>query len=350
MGTLSGSIRAFFAGIYNPFAAKALTRLLYEVKPDVIQVQNLYPLISPSIFGPIKRHGIPVVMRCPNYRLFCPNGLHLSNGRVCKRCLGFGRELWCFLRNCERSLPKSLGYATRGMLARASGLLVHNITVFVVLSRFQKDWFVANGIPERQVEIIPNFAPVPECSIGPSGGLGDSVTFVGRISPEKGIMCLLEATRRLPDYPFVIAGNASRMPELTGRAPSNVVFRGHLSGQALHDCYERARILVVPSLCFEGFPNVVIRAMSLGKPVICSNIGGLPEIVEDGITGYLFEPGNARELTARIQALWDQPELCRKLGEAGREKVLRQYSADVCYQRIAEVYEKAVGLVEHNSH
>jgi hypothetical protein len=91
VGSVSGSVKAFFTGIHNPFAARALARYLDENPADLVQVQNLYPLLSPSIFRPIKEQGIPIVMRCPNYRLFCPNGLHMVHGKVCEKCLSPGR-------------------------------------------------------------------------------------------------------------------------------------------------------------------------------------------------------------------------------------------------------------------
>ena len=111
--------KAFFLGVYNPQSARELAGILEEFEPDVVQVQNLYPFISTSIFKPLRLRNIPVVMRCPNYRLFCPNGLCLdSEGNVCEKCFGKGREFWCAFKNCERSRLKSIGYALRNFYAR----------------------------------------------------------------------------------------------------------------------------------------------------------------------------------------------------------------------------------------
>jgi len=84
-GSLAGQAKAFFTGVYNPSSRRRVARLLTEREYDVVQVQNLYPLLSPAILGPIRKAGLPLVMRCPNYRVFCPNGLHLVKGRVCMR-------------------------------------------------------------------------------------------------------------------------------------------------------------------------------------------------------------------------------------------------------------------------
>jgi glycosyltransferase involved in cell wall biosynthesis len=92
---------------------------------------------------------------------------------------------------------------------------------------------------------------------------------------------------------------------------------------------------------YEGFPMIIVEAMMHGRPVIASNLGGIPEIVEDGVTGLLFEAGNADDLAQKIQYLWDHPDLCRQMGEAGRTKARKEYSPDAYYQRLMEVYRIA---------
>jgi glycosyltransferase involved in cell wall biosynthesis len=106
--------------------------------------------------------------------------------------------------------------------------------------------------------------------------------------------------------------------------------------------YQGARFLVVPSMWFEGCPLVVSEAMSHGLPVIASRIGGLPEFVEDGVTGLLFEPGNVAELAEQIRTLWENPDLCRRLGEAGRRKAEREYNEEVYYRSLISIYEQAI--------
>ena len=103
-------------------------------------------------------------------------------------------------------------------------------------------------------------------------------------------------------------------------------------------------MIVLPSVCYETFGLCLAEAGVQGKPVICSRIGGLPEIVDDGATGLLFEPGNAEDLAEKIRYLWDRPDLCRKMGQAGREKALREYSPEKYYKRLMSVYEKAISL------
>ena len=134
------------------------------------------------------------------------------------------------------------------------------------------------------------------------------------------------------------------MPELASDSMSNVEFMGHLDKDTLNHFYNKCRIFIMPSIWYEGFPGVLIEAMRHGKPVICSNIGGLSEIVEDGKTGLLFEPGNSKDLAEKINYLYAKPELCKEMGQAGRRKVLDEYSPRKYYEQLMTVYHKAKGL------
>jgi len=331
--------QALLAGIYNPYAARAIEAMLDEFRPDIVQVQNLYPLISTSIFQPIRQRRIPVVMRCPNYRIFCPNGRHLVNGRVCNKCAGLGREIWCVIHNCEGSLLKSLGYAARNTWARLTRRILDGVDVFIVQSEFQRQVFAARGISADRIEVVPGMAP--DVAGSPEMSTGEGVAFVGRISPEKGIETLVEAARIVPDIPFAVAGDDAGLPGIRQAAPANVRWHGFLRGEQLTDLYRSSRIVVVPSRWYEGFPNVIVQAMMMGRPVICSNIGGLPEIVDAGDTGLLFETDNVSDLARKIRYLYERPALCRTMGAAGRVKALREYSAQACHQRLMAAFEKA---------
>ncbi|HEC99028.1 MAG TPA: glycosyltransferase family 1 protein [Proteobacteria bacterium] len=332
---------AFFSGIYSFKSKKEISRILDKKKIDIVQVQNLYPFLSPSVLSPCGERKIPVVMRCPNYRLFCPSGLHLRGGQVCELCLG-GNEFACVVNNCEQSLPKSLGYAIRARFGRTSGLIAKNVSIFIVLSEFQKKRFVAGGIHEKKIAILPNIAPLGNGAM--AEGDNGVISFVGRISKEKGISQFVEAARTLPQYRFAVAGNTDAIPGIESQASSNLTFHGFLKGDRLDDFFKTSRILVFPSTWFEGFPNVIAKAMAYGKPVIASRIGALAEIVEDGVTGLLFEPGNAEDLAEKIDYLWNRPALCAEMGHAGLQKARKEYSEERYYERLMDIYKKALSF------
>ena len=337
----AGEIRAFFSGIYSCSSRNNFRRLLTQCRPDIVHIHNLFPLISPSILTLCREAGLPVVMTVHNYRLVCPNGLHLARQEICEKCAG-GREWWCVLRNCEGSFFKSLGYAIRNYVARKQRLYLDNVTMYAALTEFQRQRLIRDGFPAERIVVIPNMAQSPPqptpCE------LGDYVGFVGRMSPEKGIPSLLAAARACRTIPFRAAGGTDRMPELPAQAPTNFEFLGHLNHKDLSLFYSSSRFNVLCSTCFEGFPQTLVEAMLYSKPVVCSRIGGLAEIVEEGVTGLLFEPGNANDLRKRIEYLWDRPSLCREMGQAARQKALRQYSPEKYYSQLMAAYQKALTL------
>ncbi|WP_084517328.1 glycosyltransferase family 4 protein [Desulfatiglans anilini] len=336
---IRGKVRAFYSGIHSHGAAQALRLFLSEHPVDAALVQNLYPFLSPSILKVLREFAIPIIMRCPNYRLFCPNGLHLCHGEVCERCLG-GKEYWCVIRNCEDDLFKSLGYALRNAAARISRRIVDHVDMFVVLSEFQRQRFIQGGIAPERLAVVPNVAPL---SAKPSSSdPGVLVSFVGRISAEKGIEDFVAAAERLPEVPFALAGNYDQMPGLPDKSPKNVCWMGFLTGSALDEFYRRSRILVFPGRCFEGFPNVIASAMAAGKPVIASRLGAVREIVDHEKTGLLVEPRNVSELAGSIQRLYADPSECLRMGEAGRIKAGTCYSQEAVYRKLLEVFTRVI--------
>jgi glycosyltransferase involved in cell wall biosynthesis len=174
--------------------------------------------------------------------------------------------------------------------------------------------------------------------------IGEYIGYAGRISPEKGVPVFLGAARNCENIPFKLAGDYQRIPNIPQTATENVEFLGNLGKEKLFEFYKNCRMLVMPSLWYEGFPGVILEAMAHGRPVVCSRIGGLPEIVEDGKTGLLFEPGNPDDLVEKIQYLWERPEISIQMGNEGRKKVLKEYSQEKYYSRLMKVYEKAISI------
>lgn len=342
-----GKIQSFFAGIYNPVSRRKISKLLETLKPDIVFVQNLFPLISPSILSVVKKAGIPLVMCVANYRLMCPNGLHLLHGEVCERCL-YQSEFWCLLKNCEENIFKSAGYSLRSMFARLKGFYRKNIDAYICASEFLRNRMIAAGFENKKIHVIPNTI-LSKSSVGInvtklSHQYNNYVAYVGRISREKGVDVLFEASSMCPDIPFRLAGRVNKSFRLPEPLPPNVKLVGFLNGDDLTDFYVGARIFVSTSLCFETFGLSVAEAMLHAKPVIVSRIGVFPEFVQDGVTGLFSEPGNAKDLSDKIHYLWDRQELCHKMGVAGRERALKEYSSDIYYERLMTVFNTVLRI------
>jgi len=331
-------IKAFLSGIWSFSSRLEVGRILDQFDPDVVQIQNLYPLISGSILGVIKRKKIPIVMRLSNYRLVCPTGLLLSENEICTRCVG-GKEYWCALKNCENNIFRSTGYALRSWFGRYFGLYSKNVTAYYAQTDFQRNVLASDRYKTARIEVISNMVANPVGVL--LDHIGSYVAFAGRVSEEKGFGVFIDAARILPKVNFKVAGHLSR-PFSSETFPDNVQYLGHLKGEALEEFYRGSRMLIVPSLWYEGFPSVAIQAMMLGKPVIASRIGGLPEIVVEGQTGLLFEPGDVSGLTEAITKLWNDEGLVRRLGLEGRSRSLVQYSKEVYYEKLVALYASLV--------
>lgn len=332
--------KSFFTGVYNPYEAKRLAKVLDEFQPDVVQVQNLYPFISPSIFKEMKRRKIPTVMRCPNYRLFCPYGLALTpKGELCEKCFNCS-SFNCVVKNCAMGLFKSLGYSLRNGIARHFRWILDGVDVFIVQSEFQKNKFIENGIPAEKLAIVPGICPeVPYYE--ESENIGDWVGFVGRFSAEKGADEFIEAARLLPDIPFKVAGSINEKYIMPNNLPPNLEFVGFLKGEDFDRFYLKCRMAVVPSKWYEGFPNVILRAFLLNRPVVTTSIGAMDSIVDNKQDGVKVPPANGQALAFAIQNLYENPDKCLIMGKAGRDKALSCYSRIKIYEDLFNAYMKA---------
>jgi glycosyltransferase involved in cell wall biosynthesis len=338
--SFQGKWEAFISGIYSPSAKRSFMRTIERERPDIIHVHDLYPLLV-WILPACREAGVPVVMTVHNYRLTCPTLFHFHKGKVCEKCCG-GREYWCILRNCRGDLFESTAFALHNVVARRRRLFVENITIFIAITEFARTRLEKAGLPPDRIEILPNMTNLPDSPVDTSGGTHAS--YVGRFSSEKGLEVLLAAARISPSVAVSLAGDYSGMPELPHCLPPNARLVGHLNETQLHRFYHDSRFMVVPSKWFEVCPLTVLEAMGHGLPVIASRIGSLEGMVEEGVTGLLFEPNNSRELAGKMCLLWEDDELRRKLGQASREKAMSTYSADAYYMKLMNIYKRAVQM------
>lgn len=337
---IKGKLKAFFCGIINPFIKNRFEEVINVYNPDIVLVQNIYPYISSAIFKIAKRHRKAVVMRCPNYRLFCPSGLCLSpKGNVCEKCWTGLHEFHCVLNNCENNNLKSIGYALRNAYNRISGNILNNVDCFIVQSEFQRQKFVDQGIPNNHIGILPGILPTIKIEDKP---LGEFVTFVGRVSQEKGINEFVEAARQLPKIPFRVVGKIDENYIIPKNIPSNIDFVGFKKGDDLNEMYFNSRIVVIPSKWYEGFPNVILHAMLLKRPVITTRIGAMMNIVDDHINGLLVNPADTISLKNAIEELYFDISKCHEYGVRGYAKATTVYSRKEIYHALMGIFSKAI--------
>lgn len=330
--SLTGKMAGFVAGIYCPSGVKALREALRRERPDVVNVHNLYPFISPAALRECRKAGVPVVMTIHNFRLICPTGLFMRNGGPCELCLNSGHEWDCVKHNCEHSLLKSVGYAARNAVARLRRHYHDCVDRFACITDFQRRKLTAAGFDADKMVLIPNAVDVNKDA--PTAPIGDYVGFCGRLSHEKGIDLILEVARRHPEISFKLAGEC-REPELIVNLPDNVKLLGYMTGAQLADFYRNARFVIMASRCYEGFPMAILESAQHSKATVGPDHGGFTEIIGQGAeaTGRLFTPGNPAALESVMVDMWNNPNECKRLGEAANQKLIREYSTEIIAEK-----------------
>lgn len=340
-GVLKGAIST----PWNPFSATAVRRKVEEFRPDVVHVHNTFPLLSPAIFSAIGRRAAKV-LTLHNYRLFCPAAIPTRAGRVCTQCMDERRVMPALIHGCYRgSRLATMPLAASVALHRWLGTWQNHVDAFIALTSFQREKMIEAGLPAEKVHVKPNFfAGNP--TVIPWSSRRPVVVFLGRLSAEKGITTLVRSwlkwgvsapeLRILGDGPL-----RDRLKRLVnGKAP--VRFLGHVDALAAQDEIARARLLVLPSEWFEGFPMVIREAFALGTPAAVSDIGPLPSIVQEGRNGVVFKPGDSDSLLEVVREVWQQPKCLEAMGRGARQTFERHYTESVNYEQLMAIYEQAM--------
>jgi glycosyltransferase involved in cell wall biosynthesis len=325
--------------IYSFEARRRIRRLMAETNPSIAHAHNIYHHLSPSVLAELRRQGVPVVMTLHDLKIACPAYKMFTNGAVCERCRGGA------LRNviAQRCIKGSLAMSTlvwlESTVHRMLDLYMGNVTRFVVPSRFFLDKLAEWGFDSSRFTHVPNFVDTegPEPNTAP----GIAFVYLGRLVPEKGVATLIIAAAR-SGVPLRIVGTGAdeaKLRRLAEQSGGDITFTGHLDGTALRDTIASARAIVVPSEWYENAPISVMEASAMGKAVIGARIGGIPELIRDGDTGFLFDSGNVESLTellARVQGLSDTALMA--MGRAGHAWMRQEFTPTHYRDRMLSLY------------
>jgi len=332
---LRGRLRAAMRFLYSGEAARKIGALVRDWRPDVAICYNIYHQLSPSILPVLRRAGVRTLLTLRDYKLICPNYTLMTWDGLCERCLG--GKYWNSVRHkcVGGSTVESTLCACEGWLHRMLRLY-RNADVLVSPSNFLFGRLAADGFYAR----MPMARLVNAIDMGPrpthcSGGY---VLYVGRLGWEKGLEVLIGAAATLREHRFVLAGRGPQEPKLRKLAQQlgagNVEFAGQLGGEDLRVAYAGAACLVMPSTWYENCPNVLIEAGKYGKPAVVSNIGGMVELVDDGITGLHFRVGDAEDLAGKLSCLLTDPDLQEGMGRKAREKAEAEWTIERHFERL----------------
>jgi glycosyltransferase involved in cell wall biosynthesis len=345
-GGWPGALRGAAATPWNPWTARAIRRVVDEFRPDVVHAHNTFPLVSPAIFPAVGTRAARV-LTLHNYRLFCPAGIPVRGGRTCTECLEARSVLPALRYGCYRaSRVATVPLALNVALARARSLWQRHVDAFVALTEFQRDRVVAAGLPAERVFVKPNFYP-GRPAVVPWSERRPCFVCVGRLSEEKGVRHLLDAWSAWgADAPLLrvigegpLRGALERQARASG---AKVAFLGQLEPRAAEAEIATARLLVLPSICFEGFPMVLREAFAFGTPVAVSDIGPLPGLVEQGRAGVVFRPGDAASLLEHVRSAWTSPGCLESKAAVARRAFEEKYAEGENHQALMRLYGRAI--------
>lgn len=337
--TFGQKARFGFQSIFSRQTRQEITTVVNKFAPDIAYVHNVFPLISPSLYHTLHALGVPVVQVIHNFRFLCPNGWFYTRGEICERCKG-GNYLHAIRYRCYRnsSLLSAL-YSTSLGINRLTGVL-EKIGAFVCLSEFSRSKLREVGIPDTKLFVRPNF--IDATTLEPKPGEGTYVLYLGRLSQEKGIWTLLRAFERLPDVELKIVGTGPLESGLKAyvheRNLKNVCFHGFARGAEKGALLSNSLCVVLPSEWYENFPVVALEAYAAAKPVVASNVGSLPYVVEEGGSGLLFEPRNPEDLAEKIRSLITCRTTRESMGNYSRSLAESKYSPEQSYQTLHDIF------------
>lgn len=341
--TPAAALRVLGRSIYSGEARRNISRLIDDVRPEIAHIHNCHSHLTTSILSPLRRAGIPVVWTLHDYRLVCPNSDFLSGDEICERCLP-NRFHHIVLRKCKKGSAGASFVAMAATMYDRMTRVPSRVQRFIAPSRFLAGKLEEGGFDPERITTLPNFV---DADAYHTGAEGDYALYFGRLSREKGVDVLLEAMARAGMGKLKILGDGPERPGLEDLAselgPMNVEFLGHRSRDEVKEILSGAQFVVLPSRWYENLPFSIMEAFASGKPVIASDLGGIPEMVEDDVNGLLFPAGDVQELTRRLVVLLKSPELRERMGLKGREKALELYNPDYHYRKIIDIYGEVAG-------
>ena len=344
-----GLIRKITVALQIPWSfnsAKNIRKIVWKEKPDLTHIHNFFPLISPSVYHVLKAAEIPVVQTLHDFRFLCPMAFFMRNESICEECKNGSVfksiKYGCFKNSIMQTIPVALMLKFHQML----NTLKNNIDGYICLTESQRRIFLDAGFDEERLFVKPNFIEgTYQKRTQRDNGY---VVFIGRIGEEKGLRTLIGAWKSLPDMPLKIVGDGPDMAKFRLLAQEtnllNVEFLGYRPYPECMEILNEARFLVMPSVWYETFGLTIIEAFACAKPVIASNLGAMADLITDGETGLLFEPGNPSDLTNKVERLWNNEDEVIRMGGNARKEFEEKYTAETNYKMLMEIYEKAIEL------
>ena len=336
-GALLHRLRSALSLVHSREAVCKIEKLIDHARPDLVHCHNVYHQLTPSIIKAAKDRGIPVVLTVHDQKPVCPARTRSRHGQPCSLCLSGNFRHVVRHRCADGSFAHSALLYTEAVVQRWLGSY-ENVDRFLAPSRYVYD-SLHGRFPSEQLVLLYN--GVDTAKIKPTHRDHGYVLYCGRVAPGKGIETLLRAASH-GGWPLVIAGDGPLLEAVRSRTASNVRFTGHLQDDELTSIEASASVVVAPSTNPENCSMSVLEAMAYGKAVVATRNGGTPELVDDGVTGFLFDAGDHGQLAAFVDRLLSDRSLRAQMGKQARLRVEARFSLEQHNAGLTKIYELVI--------
>lgn len=324
--------------VHNRRAIASLRHLIETEKPDIAHLHNIYHQLTPAIIPLLKEYHVKVLLTLHDAKLICPSYLMFARDRICEKCQG--RAFYkIFQANCQQRRSRRFLLAVEAYWHkwRQSYELVD---LFLSPSQFLAEMMERYRLPQEKIVVLKN-GVAPELYSSATNDDGYALYF-GRLSKEKGVETLLQAHELTQErFPLKIVGAGPLEAKLRKRF-KRASFLGYRTGAELMQFVANAAFVVAPSEWYENCSLSILEAMASGKPVIGSKIGGIPEQIDDGVSGLLFEKGNVEELAGKMTFLAENSEIRKQMGRRARQKLEQEYRLETHHANLLNIYKRTL--------
>lgn len=330
--------------IYNKENEKIMEKALDEFKPDVVHLNNFQRQLSASIIKPIKKRNIPIVFTAHDVQAICPAITMMDNDKnPCELCMK-GKYINCIKKSCNKGskLKSALG-AIEGYYYRNQKIYTDKIDYIITPSEFYRTKFIEDGINPNKIQAIHNSIEMNDYNVETKDD-GYALYF-GRLSKEKGILNLINAFAKCNKGNLYIAGEGPEKENIEkiikeNKIEDRVKLLGFLNKEQMTDVTRKCKFVVVPSIWYENCPYSVLETLAIGKPIIGSNMGGIPELVIDNENGFIYN--TVDELAQKMNLLFEDEELVNKFSKKSKELAKQNYNREVYYNKLKQIYDKVI--------
>ncbi len=332
---------------YSNASYRSFSKVLDEIKPEVVHFHNTFYMLTPAVYQACLDHRMPVVQSLHNFRLMCSNALFFRNNQVCEDCVSL--SLWEGIRHrCYRNSFLLTAFVAKMLhRTRCKRIWQQQIHRYITATEFTRQKYIQFGIPAEKIAVKPHFV-FHDPGVDLEDSRGDFVLYAGRLSAEKGINVAIEAWEEMKSIPLKIIGDGplshSLRNHVQARDLPNIEFLGYVSPEEFARQMRQARCLIVPSLCYENFPRIVVEAFSYGVPIIASRLGSLMELIEEGKTGWLFNAGDSNDLARKVEHVFRDRQQDRQINLNCRRVYEEKYTPAQNYQRLMSIYSSVIGF------